>query len=84
MLLRWATVPEQSGPKSGGAVPLVVGGWVPISHNVAWAYAYTSVASGILIHPTVRPQYISVTDRKTDRQTDRQENGPITSGDRYL
>jgi len=31
-LLRWATVPEQSRPKSGGAaVPLSVeGNWVPI------------------------------------------------------
>jgi len=31
----------------------------------------TSIPSGILIHPTVWPQYTNVTDRQ-DRQTDRQ------------
>jgi len=39
---------------------------------VAWAEAYLST-SGILIHPTVWPQYTNVTDRQTG-QTD---NGPI-------
>jgi len=29
----------------------------------------TSVQSGILIHPTIWPQYTNVTDRQTDRQT---------------
>ena len=38
-----------------------------------------SVPSGILIHPTVWPQYTNVTDRQTDRQNgqDRQDNGPV-------
>ena len=42
-LLRWATVPEQSGLKSGGgaAVSISVGeSWVPVQHNVVWDEAY--------------------------------------------
>jgi len=42
----------------------------------------TCVSSFILIHPTVWPQYTSVTDRterqdRTDRQADRYDDGPI-------
>jgi len=47
---------------------------------VARAEAYRHAkASGILIHPTVWPQYTNVTDRQTVRQTgqDRTDNGPI-------
>jgi len=29
----------------------------------------TSIPSGILIHPTVWPQYTNVTNKETDRQT---------------
>jgi len=36
----------------------------------------TSVPSGILIHPTVRPQYTNITDR--------QDNGPIAYGEPLL
>jgi len=59
-LLRWATVPEQSGPKSVGLLwPFLSPGPSP-----------TSVPSGILIHQTVWPQYTNVTDRanRQDRQ----------------
>ena len=45
--------------------------------NTVWlGQRPTSVPSFVLIHPTVWPQYIDVTDRQ-DRQTDRQDNGPI-------
>ena len=43
----------------------------------------TSVPSGILIHPTVWPQYTNVTDRQ-DRQTDMTDNGPIAHGEPLL
>ena len=33
-----------------------------------WAEVYTSLPSGILIHPTVWPQYTNVTEDRTDRQ----------------
>jgi len=46
-------------------------------YNVAWAEAY-SVPSGILIHPTVWPQYTNVSDTE-DR--DRTDNGPIAKGE---
>jgi len=70
-LLRWVTVPEQSGPKSGGCcAPFLWGGGAGSSSNTMSAGPrYTSVASGILLHPTVWPQYTN--DRSTDRQTDR-------------
>jgi len=45
--------------------------------------AYTSVPSGILIHPTVWPQYTNVTDIQ-DRQTDMADNGPIAQGEPLL
>ena len=63
------------GRKVGAAVPLSVGSWVPIKHNVAWAEAYL-VLNGILIHPTVWPQYTNVTDR--------QDNAPVAYGEQLL
>ena len=54
--LRWATVPAQSGPKSGegAAVPLSVGSWVRSPSNTMWpGPSPASLPSGILIHPTV-------------------------------
>ena len=54
--------------KWAATVPLSVGSWVPILHNVAWAEAYLRIPSGILIYLTVWPQYINVTDRQIDRQ----------------
>jgi len=38
----------------------------------------TSVPSGVLIHPTVWPQYTNVTDK-----TDRTDNGPIAKGEPF-
>jgi len=32
------------------------GSWVPIENKLAWAEAYTSIPSGILVHPTIWPQ----------------------------
>jgi len=55
------------GRKLGGcALPLLGGAGFP-SNNVACAEAYqsTTVPSFMLIHPTVWPQYINVTDRQT-------------------
>ena len=43
-------------PISATAEHLFLGSWVPIEHKVAWAEAYTSVPSGILMHPAVWPQ----------------------------
>ena len=60
------------------AVPLWEGAGSP-SNTMSAGPRPTSVPSGILIHPTVWPQYTNVTDRQTDRRdrTDRTENGPI-------
>ena len=57
-------------------MPLSVGGGAATPSNTTWPGPRpTSVPSVILmIHPTVWPQYTSVTDRQTDRQTD---NGHI-------
>jgi len=75
-LLRWATVPEQSGPKSGGgtAVPLSVwGAWTP--STTMWSGPRpTSVPSGILIHPAVWPQYTNVTDRQDKQNRQRSDS----------
>jgi len=70
----WSIQPfghNRYGPKVGetGCVPLGRGSWVPC--NTMWPGPRpASVPSCILIHPTVWPQYINVTD-STDRQ-DRQ------------
>jgi len=62
---------NRHGPKVGRAA---VGSWVPTGSpsNTMWPGPRpTTLPSGILIHPTVWPQYTNVTDR-TDRtwQTD--------------
>jgi len=44
-----------TGRKLGGLCPFG-GSWVSIKHKVALAEAYTSIPSGILIHPAVWPQ----------------------------
>ena len=64
---------NRHGPKSRGCyAPLGVAGSPP---NTMWPWSRpTTILSGILIHPTVWPQYINVTDR-----TDRTDNGPIVS-----
>jgi len=54
-----------------------VRGWVSTgspSNTMSPGPRPTSIPSGILIHPAVRPQYTNVTDKQTDRtgQTDRQ------------
>jgi len=52
------------GQKVGGvAVPLSVGGAGFPSNTMSLGSLPTSVPSGILIHPTVWPQYTNVTDR---------------------
>ena len=71
-LLRWATMPEQSGPKSGGCcVPFRGGGAGSQSNTMSPGPRPTSVPSGLLIRPTVWPQYTNATDRtcRQDRQT---------------
>ena len=56
---------------AGGCDPL--GGEAEFAYNTMWSGPRpTSVPSGILIHPTVWPQYTNV----TDRQTNRRDNGP--------
>jgi len=57
-LLRWATVPEQSGPKirEGAAVPLSVGGAASPSNTKSPGLRSTSILSGICIHRAVSPQ----------------------------
>jgi len=62
-LLRWATVPEQSGPKIGGGCYAPFRGGAGFPSNTMWPGSRpTSIPSGILIHPTVWPQYTIVTD----------------------
>jgi len=57
------------GGKVRGAVPLSVGGGAGSSSNtMSPGPRPAAVPSGVLIHPTVWPQYTNVTDR-TDRTT---------------
>jgi len=65
---RLATIDK--GRKVGAAVPLSVGRWAT-SNTMLPGPRPTSIPSGILIHPTVWPQYTNVTDIQ-----DRQDNGP--------
>jgi len=67
---RLATI--DMGRKVGAAVPHSVGKVGSPSNTMSPGSRPTSIPSGILIHPTVWPQYINVTDRR-----DRQENGPV-------
>jgi len=55
------------GRKVGDVVPLSLGGAGSLSNTMSPGPRPISVPSGILIHPTVWPQYTNVTDR-TDRQ----------------
>jgi len=68
-LLRWATVPEQSGPKSGRLLyPFPWGELGPHLTQCGLGRGY--VLSGILIYPTVWPQYTNVTDRQDRQRSD--------------
>ena len=68
-MLRWATVSEQSRPKSGGGCCAHFRGEELGPHLTECRLGprSTSVPSGILIHPTVWPQHTNVTDRQTNR-----------------
>ena len=71
------------GPKIGGCapnVPLIFRGAGSLSNTMWPAPRPTSVPSGILMHPTVWPQYTNVTDRqRSDSIGERFTNGrPIT------
>ena len=55
----------------GAAVPLSVGGAGSRSNIMRPGPRPTSIPSGILIYPSVCPQYTNVTDRQ-DRERDRQ------------
>ena len=65
------------GRKLGG-VSLFSGGGAELGpHNTMWPELRpTSMPSFILVHPTVWPQYINVTDRTGQDRTDRQDNCP--------
>jgi len=70
-LPRWATVLEQSGPKSGGLLCPFPWGRAASPSNTMWPWPRpTSVLSGILIHPVVWPQYTNVTDRQDRQRSD--------------
>jgi len=70
------------GRKVGGAaVPLSVGEARSPSNTMSPGPRPTSVPSGILIHPTVWPQYTNVTDRQ-DRQRSRNIGRTVTSNGR--
>jgi len=63
--------------KSGGCRAHFRGGAGSPSNTMSPGPRPTSVLSGILIHPTVWPQYTNVTYRQTDRQKDRQRSYSI-------
>jgi len=69
-LLRWATVPQESGPKVRVLYPspLGFGGAGSPSNTMQPDPRPITVPSGILIHQTVCTEYTNVTDR-TDRTT---------------
>ena len=75
-LLRWATVPEHCGPKrGGGCCALFRGGAESPCKTTSRGRRPNSISSGILIHPTVWPQYTNITDRQTGQdRTDRQRS----------
>jgi len=60
------------GWKVGGCCAPFRGGSCVPSNIMSPGLRPTSIPSGILIHPTVWPQYTNVTDRH-----DRQDNGPV-------
>jgi len=56
------------GRKLKESVPPLWGSWSP--SNTMWpGPSLTSIPSGILVHPTVWPQYTNVTDRDTTDRT---------------
>jgi len=57
------------GQKVGAAVPLSVGRELGPHLTMSPGPRPTSIPSGILIHPTVWPQYTDVTDRQTGQTT---------------
>jgi len=64
-----ATIDMGGKVGEGLLCPFLVGG-AGTPSNIMWPGPRPiSVPSGILIHPTVWPQYTNVTDRHTDRQT---------------
>jgi len=67
---RLATI-DMGRKVEGAAVPYPWGGAGSPSNTIWPGPRPTSVPSGILIHPTVCPQYTNVRDRQIDRQ-DRQ------------
>jgi len=69
---RLATTDMGRKEQGGCCAPFCGGAGSP--SNTMWLGPRpTSMPSGILIHPTVWPQYTTV----TDRQTDRTDNGPL-------
>ena len=52
---RLATI-DMEQKLGGGCALFYQGSCVTIEHKVAWAEAYTSIPSGILVHPVVWPQ----------------------------
>jgi len=66
--LRWATVPEQSGPKSGGRCAPFRGGAGSPSNTMSPGPRPTFIPEDILIHPTFWPQYTNVSDRQTGQR----------------
>jgi len=74
-LLRWATWPQYDmGRTWGGCCAPFRGGAGFPCNTMSPVPRPASVPSGILIDPTVWPQYTNV----TGRQTNRTDNGPIT------
>jgi len=63
-------------------VPLSVGYAGSPSNTMSPGPRPTSVPSGILIHPTIRPEYTNVTDIQTDRR-DRTTVAPKTTPSHY-
>jgi len=61
--------------KVGDCCAPLRGGAESPSNTISPGPRPTCVPSGILIHPTVWPQYTNVTDRQ-----DRQDNGPVAYG----
>jgi len=65
----FATIDKGRKVRGRAAVPLLGGGGAGSPSNTMWPGSrHTTIPSGILIHPTVWPQY-TVTDKQTgDRQ----------------
>jgi len=77
---RLATIDMAGKVGRGAAVPLSVGGAGSPSNTMKpWLWR-TSVPSGILIHPTVWPQYTNVTDRQTVQRSRSIERTVTCSG----